>query len=241
MDIGEAKPFYFKQFVIHQERCTMKIGTDGVLLGAWVDVSGVATALDIGTGTGVIAIMLAQRNQVAQIHAVEVDQNAFEQAAENMANTPWYARLTVFHQAVQQYATSTDNKYDLIVSNPPFFTGGTFSQYQEKNSVRHTVKLPHGDLLSAVRTLLRDTGRFCVVLPYIEGLRFEELAKHYNLYCTKITEVHPKKEKPIERLLMQFEKEEKPQEKTQLIIQHDNAHEWTESYKALTGAFYLYM
>lgn len=237
----QTEAFEFKQFAIEQDRCTMKVGTDGVLLGAWADVADAKTALDIGTGTGVIAIMLGQRTDDMTIHAVEIEGDACEQAQENMANAPWADRLKVFHTSIQDHAKSFPDKYDLIVSNPPFFTGGTFSNNQDKNSVRHTIKLPHGDLLSAVRTLLSPQGRFAIILPYIEGLRFQELAKTYHLYMTKVLEVKPKEDKPVERLLMQFEREKKPLEQEELIIQRDGANEWTGDYIALTGDFYLYM
>lgn len=240
-DTTSAKPFFFKQFAIHQDRCAMKVGTDGVLLGAWADIDGAETALDVGTGSGIIAIMLGQRNPNVVIHGVEVDQEAFEQARENMQNAPWADRLEVFHISIQDFAKIEQSQYDLIVSNPPFFTGGTFSSNQDKTSVRHTVKLPHGDLLAAARSLLKENGKFCVILPFIEGLRFQELAESYNLYCSKIMEIQPKKDKTTERLLMQFEKSRKPIVRESLVIQHKGVNEWTEAYIALTGAFYLYM
>ena len=237
----EVKPFYFKQFVIHQDRCAMKVGTDGVLLGAWADVQDVKTALDIGAGSGLIAIMLGQRAPEAAIHAVEIDEAAYLQAQENIQNAPWANRLSAFHLPVQDFVQAQEQQYDLIVSNPPFFTGGTFSNNQDRMSVRHTIKLPHGDLLAAARTLLTEKGRFCVILPFIEGLRFQELAKSYHLYCTALTEVKPKADKPVERLLMQFEREERPLKQYGLVIQHDGRNEWTEAYRTLTGGFYLYM
>ena len=237
----KAKPFYFKQFTIHQDRCTMKVGTDGVLLGAWADTESTAHILDVGTGSGLIAIMLAQRAAQATIHAVEVDQTAAGQARENMEASPWAGRLQVFNMAIQDYARSASTHYDLIVSNPPFFSGGTFSHNQDRNSVRHTVKLPHGDLLSAVRSLLSPQGRFCLVLPYIEGLRFQELSQDYHLNCTRVTEVMPTKDKPVGRLLMQFERQAKTVERGSLVIQHKKRNAWTEEYIKLAGEFYLKM
>ena len=237
----KAKPFHFKQFTIHQDRCSMKVGTDGVLLGAWADVGEAAHILDVGTGSGLIAIMLAQRAEGAHIHAVEVDQASAGQARENMEVSPWKGRLQVFHAPVQEYARSVSTPYDLIVSNPPFFSGGTFSHNQDRNSVRHTIKLPHGDLLSAARSLLAPRGRFCLILPYIEGLRFQELAKNYHLYCTRETEVKPTKDKPVERLLLQFEREAREIEKNSLVIQNNKRNDWTEEYVKLAGDFYLKM
>lgn len=236
-----AEPFQFKQFAIEQDKCTMKIGTDGVLLGAWAEISNANSILDIGTGSGVIAIMMAQRQLDAIVHAVEVDADSFDQAAENIAKSPWQDRLSVFHQSIQDYAQQTLEKYDLIVSNPPFFSGGTFSQNQDKNNVRHTVKLPHGDLLRSARMLLNKNGRFCVILPYIEGLRLIELAQGYNLYCTKMTAVKPKKDKKIERLLLQFERQQKERQEKELIIQHEKRNHYTKDYEALTHDFYLKM
>ncbi|MCB0519796.1 MAG: tRNA1(Val) (adenine(37)-N6)-methyltransferase [Lewinellaceae bacterium] len=241
MQVTATKPFQFKQFSIEQDRCTMKVGTDGVLLGAWSDVDGASHILDVGTGTGVIAIMLAQRTENATIHAVEIDEEAYTQASQNMQNTAWANRLQAFQVAIQDFAKNKDAAYDLIVSNPPFFSGGTFSSSQDKTSVRHTVKLPHGDLLLATRKLLKEKGKFCVILPYLEGLRFKELANSYNLYCTKMTEVKPRADKPVERLLLQFDRVVKPMEKDVLVIQQGQANSWTAEYKQLTGEFYLKM
>jgi tRNA1Val (adenine37-N6)-methyltransferase len=237
----KAKPFQFKQFDIHQDKCMMKVGTDGVLLGAWADVKDVHSILDIGTGSGVIAIMLGQRSETARIDGLEIDDSAYEQTEENMERAPWANRMQAFHTSVQEFAKSCTDKYDLIVSNPPFFSGGTFSNNQDRNSVRHTIKLPHGDLLSAVRKLLAPQGKFCLILPYIEGLRFQELAQSYKLYCTRVTQVKPKEEKQVERLLLQFEQQEKEMIEDELIIQNDGRNDWTEQYIELTKAFYLKM
>ncbi|GAB5550909.1 MAG: tRNA1(Val) (adenine(37)-N6)-methyltransferase [Saprospiraceae bacterium] len=239
----KSGPFKFKQFEIHQDQCTMKVGTDGVLLGAWADVDNCQNILDIGAGTGLIAIMLGQRtqDQDTEIYAIEIDDAAAEQAAANANAAPWSQRLNIFQGAIQDYARSTDHKFDLIVSNPPFFSGGTFSDKQDRNDVRHTVKLPHGDLLIAVRTLLQENGKFCVILPLIEGLRFQELAAPYHLYCTKVMKVKPKKDKPVERLLLQFERNKLPQQTNELIIQKEARNDWTEDYIDLTKAFYLKM
>jgi tRNA1Val (adenine37-N6)-methyltransferase len=232
-------PFQFKQFTIAQDRCSMKVGTDGVLLGAWADIDDAATILDIGTGSGLIAIMLAQRSNGAAVHGIEIDEASCEQAVENMQACPWADRLSAFHSPVQGFKPEQLGTYDLIVSNPPFFTGGNLSYSEDRNTVRHTVKLSHQDLLSAVRRLLSEKGKFCLILPYIEGLRFCELAATYHLYCNRMTEVHPKAGKPIERLLLQLEKTKKDRKVDQLIIQHEQRNDWTAAYKKLTKAFYL--
>ena len=250
-----SKPFSFKQFKIHQDRCAMKVGTDSVLLGAWTDVKGATSILDIGTGTGVIAIMLAQKtNDIPQsdlndetcvIHAVEIDDTAVEQARENMDKSPFADRLTVFHDSIQNFSKHHVHKYDLVVSNPPFFTGGTLSSTGDKTNVRHTVKMPHGDLLHATRTLLNKNGRFCVILPLIEGLRFIEIAGTYGFYLTRRTDVRSKEDKGIERLLLQFELTNRTFSQDGLIIQNgpdvsdfSDERDYTEGYKALTKDFY---
>ncbi|MBK8627046.1 MAG: methyltransferase [Saprospiraceae bacterium] len=235
--------FRFKQFAIKQGRCAMKVNTDGILLGAWTNLSDKNTALDIGTGTGIIAMMMAQRNTQMIIHALEIDADAFLQASENMVNSPYSEKLLCIHQPVQEYAKMADIKYDLIVSNPPFFSGGTFSLNENKASVRHTIKLSHFDLLSSVKLLLKDDGHFDVVLPYIEGLRFVEMAAQYDFGAVSITEVRPKKEKNIERLLIRLAPKHNGKCVTnELIVQEtDEANEYTEDMKALTKDFYLFM
>ncbi len=241
MDTKVSKPFQFKQFTIEQDRCPMQIGTDGVLLGAWTEVEGADRILDIGTGTGVIAISLAQRTQGSTIHAVEIHAESSQQAAENMQACPWNDRLEVFNESIQDFAKTRRQEYDLIVSNPPFFSGGTFSQEQDRTNVRHTTKLPHGDLLTCARNLLKSGGRFCVILPFIEGLRFQELATNYHLYCTKMTEVSPRPGKEVNRLLLQFEMSPGKLEKDSLAIRQSDSEDWTEEYVELTGDFYLKM
>ena len=241
--VKKSKGFQFKEFLIRQDQCAMKVGTDGVLLGAWADVSTAQRILDIGAGTGVITIMLGQRtkNNGALVHGVEIDPDSAKQARENMQAAPWANRMKLFETAIQDFARVTDQRYDLIVSNPPFFSGGTFSDHQDRNDVRHTVKLPHGDLLTSVRQLLSRNGKFCVILPLIEGMRFKEMAAEYGLFCTRVTRVKPKQDKVVERLLLQFEFEDEVEANDELIIQREERNDWTDAYIALTKDFYLKM
>lgn len=232
--------FRFRQFTVEQDRCTMKVGTDAVLLGAWVEVDGAKKALDVGTGTGVIAIMLAQRHPSLTVHGVEIDPQAHLQATENMSASPWADRLSSFPDAIQTYAQSCPHSYDLIVSNPPFFTGGVFSESPERQQVRHTVKLPHSDLLSACRKLISPDGTLAVILPLLEGLRFVEMARNFRFYCERMTEVQAKAGKPVNRLLLQF-KPEIPDvvRKDTLILQDTDSNTRSDAYRELTDAFYL--
>jgi tRNA1Val (adenine37-N6)-methyltransferase len=237
-----GQSFTFKHFRIDQDQCTMKVGTDGVLLGAWADVTDSKMLLDIGTGTGLIAIMLAQRTQNTEgvkVHAVEIDPTAANQAKENMDMSPYSDRLGSVNDSIQSFAKSVSDQYDLIVSNPPFFSGGTFSSNQDKTNVRHTVKLSHGDLLQATRLLLAKDGKFCVILPLIEGLRFIDIAKTYGFYCTKKTEVFTLAGKAVERFLLQFELTEKETiTETLTMLNSQKRNDYTEAYKELTKDFY---
>lgn len=234
--------FKFKQFQVDQELCSMKIGTDGVLLGAWVSTEGVSSVLDIGTGTGVIALMVAQRTQKANVSAVEIDEQSYQQAKQNIESSPWSSRMDLQNAPIQDYTKSTDQTFDLIVCNPPFFSGGTFSTNQKRNEVRHTIKLPNGDLLRCANNLLNKNGKFCVILPYLEGLRFKEMAETYGLYANRVTSVRGKVGKPVERLLIEFCKEKCDDlNEDELVIQVGGRDEYSEEYINLTRDFYLKM
>lgn len=233
--------FHFKKFDVHQDQCMMKVCTDGVLLGSWVRLEHVKTGLDIGTGSGVITLMLAQRSEhINSILGIEIDERSYHQACANAAQSEWCERLKMIHAPVQDYMYETQDTFDLIVSNPPFFTGGTLSESQPRNDVRHTVKLPHGDLLRAVKKLLNSKGRFAVILPVMEGYRFVELAEQYRLYLIRQTEVLSRPDKPIERLLMEFSNQDKKRvESDRLIIHEESGPGFTPEYRKLTGDFYL--
>jgi len=237
--VSKSGSFRFKQFSLNQEKCSMKIGTDGVLLGAWVNCKDKQQILDIGCGTGLIGIMLGQRNSTAQIDGIEIQKEAHQEACENMSMAPWSGRLNGIFGAIQDYSRDADIKYDLIVSNPPFFTGGTFSDQEGRDTARHTVKLPHGDLIFSIRRLLAKDGTFALILPYMEGLRFMELAERADLHVQRITEVFPKKSLAINRLMIEFgwEKKDAPLP-TQLVIRKED-NDYTATYQELTKEYYL--
>lgn len=232
--------FQFKKFVITQRVAAQKVGTDGVLLGAWVDVTDVRSALDIGTGTGLIALMLAQRLPQATITAVEIESAAAAEATANMQATPWAERLSVVEQSVQDFARASDVTFDLIVCNPPFFTGGALSPTRGRDTARHTIKLPNGDLLQAARRLLTPRGSLCVILPKLEGLRFKDMAGgHYGLHCTRMTEVYGKADKSIERLLLEFSKQSDAPMHTDRLDIRDKSGDYSNAYRDLTSDFYV--
>ncbi len=232
--------FRFKKFEVRQEQSAMKVNTDSILLSSWVHVSGVSKVLDIGTGTGLIALMIAQRNADAILHGVEIDEAAYLEAKNNFAQAKWSTRLEAFHAPIQDFENELA-PYDLVISNPPFFTGGTLSENQNRRSVRHTIKLPNNELLRTVRRLMAKNGRFAVVLPYIEGLRFIEMAKTYGFCLHRQTEVYPRKKKNVERLLIELGlyQCDVPELSKITIYQGESSSEYTSEYKKLTEDFYL--
>ncbi len=238
------QPFQFKQFTIEQDKCAMKIGTDGVLLGAWCNNTNCKTALDIGTGTGVIAIMIAQRTEQTLVYGVEIDNAAYEQAKNNMLRSPWANRLTAIHGNIQHLLHQLKPSFDLVVSNPPYFSDGTPSLDSNKNAARHTVMLTHSNLLRICSLLLSDIGKICLILPFEEGMKCIEVAKAYSLCCTKINYVKSRIKQPPERVLLQFEKNKNAsyqKEESELIIYKDKEREYTADYIKLTKEFYLNM
>lgn len=241
--MGISDIFKFKQFDVIQDNCTMKVNTDGVLLGAWSDVNNRKLALDIGTGTGIIALMLSQRNPSLKVVGVEIDEAAFLQARSNMQQSIFAKRLSAIHSPLQEFATRTNDKFDLIVSNPPFFTGGTFSSNENKANVRHTIKLSHTDLLMSVKKVMSSDGYFDLILPYIEGLRFVEMAGKYDMSLKKMTEVRSREKKSIERLLLRFKHGNGPDfDKDALTIYSETGvKDYSDKFKSLTKEFYLFL
>lgn len=230
--------FRFKKFQVSQKFCAMKINTDGVLLGAWAEAPVSGHVLDVGTGSGVIAMMLAQRSKSVKILGIEIDEASYKEAKLNMGSCEWKERLTPIMGSIQDFSRETNEKFDLVVSNPPFFSGGTLSSTQEKTVVRHAVKLPHNELLRAAYRLLKETGDFSVILPHIEGLRFIELAEQYRFFLGRYTEVFSFPEAPVERLLLSFKKQLITVSKNQLFIR-DETRAFSSAYRELTKAFYL--
>ena len=233
------EPFQFKQFKVAHERCSTRIGTDAVVLGAWAECKKAENILDVGTGCGVIALMMAQRNATANVVGVEIDAEAAAQAKDNVLFSPWADRVTVEHTDIQGYASDTEERFDLIVCNPPFFSGGSLSSGANRLAMRSTKKLPHGDLLGAFRTLLTETGRGVVILPYIEGLRFSELARSYGLYPVRILQLRAEDEQPIERLVIQLERKRMEPIRYDMVMNYEGG-EPTRQWKRLTKPFYTH-
>ncbi|MCP5097650.1 MAG: methyltransferase [Chloroflexi bacterium] len=235
------KPFQFKQFTIQQDRCAFKVGTDGILLGAWADVAGVERVLDIGTGSGLLALMLAQRLPLAQVDAVEIDPNSAQQAMENVQASPWAERVKVWQTAVQTHTASGTQPYDLIISNPPFFDvkSNMVAPQIGRQQARQTTMLDHNTLLDCVMALLGGNGRFCTILPVLAGALLIAYAAEKGLSCVRKTAVRPVAHKPPHRLLLQFEQTQQPMQEDELIIETAQRHHYSDEFITLTEAFYL--
>ena len=216
----------------------MKVGTDAVLLGAWANPSHAKHILDIGTGTGIIALMLAQRSG-ARIDAIDIDHNAFIQAKENISACDWHERIYAHHIALQDYIRQSEYKYDLIVSNPPYFVDSSKALEVSRTNARHTDHLPYDELLKGVLSLLLNTGKFYVILPTKESELFREMAEANKLYCTKITKVITRTDKPEKRLLMRFEFTHRAFSEDSIIIETGERHSYSEEYRELTKDYYL--
>lgn len=232
--------FNFKQFSIVQEKSAMKVGTDGVLLGSWVDVAGCARILDVGTGTGLIALMMAQRAAFAKITAVEIEKNAALEASQNIALSPWAERVEVRNVSFQKFVEAAGGEFDLIVSNPPFFKHSQKARSEQRTMARHNDLLPFPDLLNGIAELLTETGRCAFVLPFDSGDYFCNMAALNDLHLLRKTEIIPNSRKPANRVLLEFGREKSVLQINCLTIYDDNGV-WSSAYEELTRNFYLYI
>lgn len=231
--------FAFKQFIIKQDKCAMKVGTDAVLLGAWVLPNGSKHILDIGTGTGVIALMLAQKTE-AQIDAIDIDEDAVLQAKQNVFESKFASQISVAQTSLQNYSQKSTQKYNLIVTNPPYFEQSLKSTDEQRSHARHADVLPFEELLDGVLKLLDEKGKFCLILPTLEAEKFRALAEKKGLHLSKLLRVKSRIDKESDkRHLMQFEvKPTEFSEKT-IAIELTERHQYTEDYKELTKDYYV--
>ena len=239
-----SKPFKFKEFTIQQDKTAMKVGTDGVLLGAWCSVDAYPdTILDIGAGTGVIALMIAQRCDAMTIDAVEVDENAYEQTVANFEESDWGDRLYCYNATFTEFAeeiAEEEETYDLIVSNQPFYTDDFETEDTARNKARFTSSLSFDELIVGVSKILSKNGNFSVVIPFKEEESFINLAKENNLFLNRICRVQGNKTSEIKRCLLAFSFDETEIQEESLIIEIER-HKYTEDYINLTKDFYLKM
>ncbi len=234
-----ANPYFkFKQFTVYHDRSSLKVGTDAVLLGAWADVSGAKNILDIGTGSGVIALMLAQRS-TAQIDAIDIDEESYKQAKENFIGSPWSDRLNVQNISLKDFASSTSTKYDLIVSNPPYFTDSYKPADPQRFSARHNDQLPINELAENVTSLLNANGKFCVILPVKEAGLLVSTFRSFQIFPQKELAVFSFTGKEVFRKLILFGRGETTCSHDELIIETAPGQGYSKEYIELTKDYYM--
>ena len=236
-----SNPFQFKQFKVHQDQAAMKVGTDGVLLGAWTQINDNANSiLDIGSGTGLISLMMAQRSYVENIDAVELNEEAYIQTVENFEQSDWGDRLFCYHASFQEFTNEIDEKYDLIISNPPFYTSTYKELSEDRAMARHSESLTYKELLKGTSKLLSTQGSCAFIIPHDAEVNFIDVAEKYKLYPIKITRVRGTESSLIKRSLLQFSFYEAPIEIDELVIEIER-HKYTQEYIELVQDFYLKM
>ncbi len=234
--------FCFKQFVIFQDKCAMKVGTDGILLGAWANISDNSQILDIGTGTGLLALMMAQRSPSSNIDAVEIDDDAYSQAKENIENSPWGDRINIFHAPIQDFASNCSKQYDLIISNPPFFEKASKSSQKSRNLARHSDSLSQTDILQIASQLLKPNGHLAVIYPTDLADTFLNKAKGFHLFCDRKVNVKPTPKTIIKRILLELSStlsSTEGQTQETILIVEEHKHIYTKEYINLVQDFYL--
>ncbi|MEM7030627.1 MAG: methyltransferase [Chloroflexota bacterium] len=237
--------FRFKQFTVYHDRCAMKVGTDGVLLGAWVDVTHAQRILDIGTGSGLIALMLAQRSTatLATIGAIDIDREAFEQARQNIVDSPWPHRVQAYHCSLQRYAEMASTHYDLLVANPPFFQVTPTPATSARSTARQSHYLSPDDLLCFSSALLGETGRLAVIYPVETAEDFLRLAVQYGFTCSRTLQVKPKHHLPVKRTLLELTRckmsDLAAYQQDTLVIEEDERYQYTPQFIDLIKDFYL--
>lgn len=218
----------------------MKVGTDAVILGAWVNPQNAKKILDVGTGTGIIALMLAQKSD-AVIDAVEIDKNSFLQAKENIENSKWRKRINVYNESFQEYSKKIPFKYDIIISNPPYFVNSYKSIFEEKNKAKHNVNLSFNELIIYSTDILDPLGVLYLIIPSDDLQKIISIAEKERLYCNEILNIFPKPRSKPKRTILKSEFVKKKLIEENLTVENGERHEYTDEYKNLTGDFYLFL
>lgn len=232
--------FKFKQFTVYQDKSAMKVGTDGVLLGAWANLSDAKNVLDIGTGTGLISLMINQRLSAnVIIDAIDIDEDAIVQAKENIEKAG-AGNINCIRQSLQSFAENCNRKYDLVISNPPYFSSSLHSPDKQRTMARHTDTLPIEILIGLSARLITDTGKFAIIYPYTGKELLISITTDTGLYVSRITDVYPTPQSDPKRILLELSKIETAVQHNQLIIE-TKRHVYSDEYIALTRDFYLKM
>lgn len=232
------KPFHFKKFSLSHHRSTMKVGTDSILLGSWCGVDNPKQILDIGTGCGILALMLACRCD-ASIDAIEIDIDSGKEAHSNFIVSPFANRLELLTGDFKIHAKTKNKKYDLIISNPPFFNDGLLSENEQRRNARHTVSMSHKELLVGVSEILVANAKFCIVIPYNISEEFIANAASVGLFPHRILVVHPKENHPPNRINIEFSRTNTIEPISDNIIIRNSDNSYTEEYRKLVGEFLI--
>lgn len=239
--------FQFKQFTIDQSLCAMKVGTDGVTLGAVADVEKARRVLDIGCGTGLLCLMTAQRNGTAEIVGIDIDEAAVRGATQNCEASKWAGRISIVGKSLQEFVEAAPSAFDKIITNPPYFEDSLKAPKASRTLARHTDSLPFSELASSASTLLSDDGSLSIILPTDAHEKFEKIAEEYGLYLRKKTLVYPKPGAEVKRVVGEFVKIKNDECKMQnveietLTVETEIRHQYTDDYIRLTKEFYLKM
>ncbi len=234
--MGRNNFFQFKQFRVIQEKAAMKVGIDGVLLGAWASLNGAAQVLDVGTGTGLVALMAAQRSN-SVIDAVELEVDAANEAKVNFQNSAWFSRISLSVGAFQDF--HTEKKYDHILSNPPFFENSPKSNDWKRTQARHSDSLSLKELLEKAERLLSENGKISLILPADKEVRLVELAATLNLYVSRLMWVASDETKTAHRILVELSTVQEERLESQFFIRDKATGEYSGAYRELTKEFYL--
>lgn len=231
------KPFQLKQFKIIQEKTPMKVGTDAMVLGSWTDVGNAESILDIGTGTGILALMLAQRSEAFTIDAVEINPQAYQEAVENFENSPWGDRLFCYHTSLQEFADEIEEPYDLIICNPPYFQPNKISSFTGRKVARETHLLNHFTLLKNTKKLLSSNGTCAFSLPFESEKFFIDIATKMGLKLYRVLRMKDTDNVEFVRSFLQFGFEtRKLQEEVLVLKNHDTTY--SDTYQKLTQDFH---
>lgn len=231
--------FRFRQFTVFHDQCAMKVGTDGVLLGAWANVENAVDILDVGTGIGLIALMLAQRNSLSKIVAIDLDENAVNQAGENIRRSPFSDRIAVELFAFRDFVRTTSKRFDLIVSNPPYFSESLLPPDKQRANARHSISLTLDDLCCFARDCLKKEGTLSLILPYDKSEELNSLCEKYTFYLKRKTMVYPLPDVQPKRILIELGMQPCGHSEENSLIIENSRHHYTREFSDLTSGFYL--
>lgn len=230
--------FQFKQFIIHQDQCAMKVGTDGVLLGSWVDIPENGKVLDVGCGTGILSLMIAQRSKNTIIEGIEIDPSAANQALENKNISKWSNQITIESANFFEWSKKGTNKYDLIICNPPFYNEGPKSSSISRDKARSNTMFKLSDFITTSKKIITHIGSIAIIIPFNQQADLNTYSLENSLYLKRICYLYPTPSKPCHRIMVQLSTIKSTIKEEHIIIESNGRHQYSEEYKNLTKEFY---